>query len=93
MSRQGICIFFMCSVIIISFRKSLQLYCDTSSLGREEQPHMEGGGGVNPQLPALAIYELFLNKESQDFHKFLAFFDNFLGCVLCRSSIDSHSFQ
>ena len=50
MSRQGICIFFMCSVIIISFRKSLQLYCDTSSLGREEQSHMEegGGGGKSP---------------------------------------------
>ena len=43
MLRQGICIFFMCSVIIISFRKSLQLYSDTSSLGREEHPRMEGG--------------------------------------------------
>ena len=36
MSRRGIRIFFMCSIIIISFRKplTLHLYCDTDSLGR-----------------------------------------------------------
>ena len=40
MSRQGSWIIFMCSIIIISFRKvlTLQLYCDTGSLGRSCPP-------------------------------------------------------
>ena len=42
----------------------------------------------------IALYKLFLSEiKINIFDKFLAFFDGFFGCALCRPSIDTLSFQ
>ena len=69
MSRQGIRIFFMCSIIIISFSKvlTLHLHCDTGSPGRSPPSsfsHLLNIFAINAlsrqgKSPAWAFYKLF----------------------------------